>query len=153
MLSKNRRKFNDDLAAYTYNQMKIINYKTKTMKIIYTVMVLLFAICLMGISAASYGQCQMQFEYNVEKGKKDGESKIYLTLKQSSPAFEFRLYDLYEDKVVQVKMLSSMRPGERTVVFQHVPASSYLIHVYKKGCDKPLTIGKLSGIVVDKISQ
>ncbi len=153
MLTKNRTKINCDLAAYIYKGMKITIYKTKTMKTIYTVMALLFAVCLMGTSKASYGQCQMQFEYSVEKGKKDGESKIYLTLKQGSPAFEFRLYDLYEDKVVDVRTVSSMRIGKSTLVFEHVRASSYLIHVYTKGCTKPFTVGKLSGIVVDKIGQ
>ena len=124
------------------------------MKTIYHIKVLLFIICFAGISAVSYGQCQMQFDYSIEKSvKKESDGKVFLILKEGSPAFEFRLFDLYQDKVVQVKVVNSMRTGEKTLIFQNVPASSYLIHVYRKGCDKPFTIGKLSGIVVDNNGQ
>jgi hypothetical protein len=124
------------------------------MKTNYTYLLFLLLISLLCLSADSFGQCPIKFDYSVEKSVKNTSGgKIYLTLTEGSPAFEFRLFDLYQDKVVQVKSISSMKMGEKTLVFQNLPASSYLIHVYTKNCDKPITLGKLSGIVVDTNGQ
>lgn len=74
--------------------------------------------------------------------------RIYVTLKEGEGSFTFKLYDIYNDRkeFAATKQVSSLRPNEKTLVFDRLPASTYVVQVVGKDCKQML--GGLNGFVI-----
>ena len=94
-------------------------------------------------------QCKIEFEFRSEVSEKEGNTgKIFLTKKAGGDAMTFRLYDLLNGKneFLRTKKIANIRNNEELLVFENVPASTYIIQAEDKSCKRSL--GGMKGIEV-----
>ncbi len=94
-------------------------------------------------------QCKIEFEFRSEVSEKGGNTgKIFLTKKAGGAEVTFRLYNLFNGKneFTKIESIKNIKNGEEIMVFESIPASTYIIQVEDKNCKK--TLGGMKGIEV-----
>ena len=94
-------------------------------------------------------QCKIEFEFRSEVSENEGNTgKIFLTKKAGGDAMTFRLYDLLDGKneFLRTKKIANIRNNEELLVFENLPASTYIIQAEDKSCKRSL--GGMKGIEV-----
>lgn len=94
-------------------------------------------------------QCKIEFEFRSEVSENEGNTgKIFLTKKAGGEEVTFRLYDLFNGKkgFIKTKQIANIRNNEELLVFENVPASTYIIQAEDKSCKRSL--GGMKGIEV-----
>ena len=118
------------------------NFKRKV-----SILLLFLCFCMTKSTWANV-QCDLEFEHSVEAKDNSPEGAIYVALKGDPSIYTFKLYDLYQGKVIEEKVLSNLSKGSKTLLFDNVPASTYTIYVSRNGCDNHITLGGSLGIIV-----
>ena len=89
-------------------------------------------------------QCQPQLNYTVEK-KSDGSYSVYLKPESTLTSLKIQIYDLLQGKVLEERNISQLEVADQEI-FKNVPPSKYAILITVANCDKPKTLGGISGI-------
>lgn len=93
--------------------------------------------------------CDHAFE-GIAEAANTGQAngKLHLTLKKGEGGFTFKLYDIYNDRkeFAATRQIPAMRPNEKTLVFDRLPASTYFVQVIGKDCKQML--GGMNGFTI-----
>lgn len=98
----------------------------------------------------SYGQCEMNFKSWVHQVEKSDVGDIYISLNEGSSSYTFKLYDVFQGKVIKEKVLNDIKVDENVLLFDNVASSTYIIYVSREGCDIERSIGGMGLEIADR---
>src|SRR5687768_6410335 len=103
-------------------------------------------IMFLAFSFNSAAQCDSKIEYSHKKRPDSGHA-LYLHSALPLNAVKVQLYDLYQGKVVEERVISALSSAE-TEAFKNIKPSVYTIYISINGCNKPITLGGINGIKI-----
>ncbi|WNB17279.1 hypothetical protein [Marivirga arenosa] len=89
--------------------------------------------------------CDINFNFEYNEVENDFFQLSLKNLSNSANEFTLKLYDLNEGKITEEKKVF-FNKNQSKVVFSNLKLGRYTVYIYKKNCDKPITLGGPTGI-------